>query len=373
LNGIDHIVVTHAHDDHTAELEPLLMLCQRRRGKPNPQKKCVNLYLSAGVQRKFAGLLNLRDPKYGKVITLNPSTKDYEQRIPLNDKTVLTVLPAFHDDVITRDSAVGLGFEFDTEKGKRRVVFTGDSGLYPRKRSLDGDELLSEDGKSPMLEAITGSALFEQYPENFLRYPHLVVAHIGSIKEQEFGEGAIPSPADVGRWFYPNHLGLLGTLMLLKGLHPEAAIISEFGAELKGFHIDLVEKLGMALNKVQEEKTPDRDKTLVIAGDLTTVYDISSHCFLSHTQFKDNTFKFVGINKLVCRKAQDYLYQPRWDEEVEVSSKKESSRAYLFIKDQSEDINDQKDNKNAKDYAKHFYGRKLPYQKNIVKDGNELG
>ena len=373
LGGIDHIIVTHAHDDHTAELEALLMLFQRRCAKRNIPRKRLNLYLSAGVQRKFAGLLNLRDSKYGRLITLCPSTKDYEQRMQLNGKTTLTVLPAYHDDVITRDSAVGLGFEFDTENGVRKVVFTGDSGLYPRKRSPEGDELYyDEDGKSPMLETVPGSALFDQYPKAFAESPHLVVAHIGSIKEQEFGKGDIPTPEEAGRWFYPNHLGLLGTLMLLNKLHPKAAVVSEFGSELKGFHIELVEKLGQALNKVQENRNPDMQKTLVIPGDLSTAYAITNHRFLSHSLINEKEFQFVDMDKLVSRKAKDYLYQPRWKDEIEVSEKVDSQRAYLFVKDDSENKFMKLDGYYAKTYAKHFFGRRLPYQKNIVSSGDEL-
>jgi len=366
LNGIDHIVVTHAHDDHTAELESILMLLHRRRNNTKLRQKCINLYLSLGVQRKFSGLLDLRDPLYGEVVTLSPSTN---QRIKINEKTTLTVLTAFHDDVITRDSAVGLGFEFDTAKGKRKVIFTGDSGFYPRKRSPDGKDMYYDqnetDEKAPMLDVTPDNALFERYPEEFRNCPHLVVAHIGSIKEQEFGKGNIPSPGEVGRRFYPNHLGLLGTLMLLDALHPDAAIVSEFGAELKGFHIDLVQKLGKALNRVKKD---DAKETLMIAGDLTTVYDITNHLFLSHTQLKDGSFKFMEIDNLTCRKAADFLYSPKWNYEIDVSEKTGSERAYLFIKDDPM----QNDDLNAKHFAESFFGRKLPYQKNPVRNGDEL-
>lgn len=366
LNGIDHIIVTHAHDDHTAELEALLMLLQRRRNNKALPNKRVNLYLSAGVQRKFAGQLDLRDLKYGGVYTLCPSTN---QRIPLNDKTVLTVLPAFHDDVITRNSAVGLGFEFETENGKRRVVFTGDSGLYPRKLTADGEEQhYDEDGKNPMLEATPGRALFDTYPEELRNCPHLVVAHIGSIKQQEFAGEHIPAPSEVGRRFYPNHLGLLGTLMLLHALHPDAAVISEFGAELKGFHIELVQKLGKALNKFQEKSAATKKNSFVVAGDLTTAYDITNHRFLCHTKNDENLFKFSDIDKLTCRSANDYIYKLRWEEEIEVSKKDGTRRSYLFTKGTSADS----DNLNSKNYAKHFFGRRLPYQINPVNKPEEL-
>ncbi|QJT08076.1 tetratricopeptide repeat protein [Oceanidesulfovibrio marinus] len=370
LGGIDHIIVTHAHDDHTAELEALLMLFQRRMDKEDLPKKQVNLYLSAGVQRKFAGLLDLRDLKYGNVVTLCPSTTGYEQRIQLNKKTVLTVLPAYHDDVITRQSAVGLGFEFDTENGTRKVVFTGDSGLYPRDCGSDGVERYYDDGQSPKLKTGSKDALFKQYPKAFRNSPHLVIAHIGSIKKREFGLGEVPSPGEIGSRFYPNHLGLLGTLMLLKELNPDAAVISEFGAELKGFHIDLVQKLGQALNKVQgENNSNEKSKTFVVAGDLTTVYNITTHSFLSHTQYNtQDSFEFREVDTLACLKAKDFFYKPKWVQEIEVSERKGSERAYLFTADGRA----KKYDLNAKHFAKHFFARLLPYQKHPITNEEEF-
>ena len=61
---------------------------------------------------------------------------------------------------------------------------------------------------------------------------------------------------DEGRWYYDNHLGLLGTLTMLHQLNPEAAVISEFGSELKGFHIELVEKLGRLFTSVSRTIPP---------------------------------------------------------------------------------------------------------------------
>ncbi len=202
LCDIDHVIVTHAHDDHTAELEALLMLFHRRWTAKNvTNKKPVSLYLSAGVQRKFAGLLDLREPKFRRVVTMCPTEKGLAQRVRLNSDTVLTVLPAYHDDVITQNSAVGLAFEFSTKNGTRKVVFTGDSGLYPVKLGADGKKILYDNNEeTPMPDVGEGKALYERYPKRFRR-PDLLVAHIGSIKESEFSpQKAMRSREDEGRW-----------------------------------------------------------------------------------------------------------------------------------------------------------------------------
>ncbi len=224
LCDIDHVIVTHAHDDHTAELEALLMLFHRRWNTKNvSNRKAVSLYLSAGVQRKFAGLLDLRDAKYRRVVTMCPSEKGLAQRVRLNSETVLTVLAAYLDDVITQNSAVGLAFEFATKSGTRKVVFTGDSGLYPLKLEADGKKILYDSNEeTPMLDVGGGKALYERYPKRF-RKSDLLVAHIGSIKESEFSlQKAIRSREDEGRWYYVNHLGLLGTLTMASPVEPES-------------------------------------------------------------------------------------------------------------------------------------------------------
>ena len=96
-------------------------------------------------------------------------------------------------------------------------------------------------------------------PKHFARKPDLLIAHIGSIQKSEFRpEEAVRSRDDEGRWYYVNHLGLLGTLTMLHQLNPEAAVISEFGSELKGFHYELVDKLSEALHERQKSDSEKR-------------------------------------------------------------------------------------------------------------------
>ncbi len=361
LCDIDHIIVTHAHDDHTAQLEALLMLFHRRwKARDLLNKKPLNLYLSAGVQRKFAGLLDLRHPRYKRVVTLCPSEREFEQRIPLNEKTTLTVLPAYHDDVITQKTAVGLGFEFATENGHRKVVFTGDSGLYPLKLGEDGRKKFYDNLEElPILDVEEGKALYERYPDSF-RDPDLLVAHIGSIAEKEFGpEKMMRSRGDEGRWYYENHLGLLGTLTMLHQCNPRAAIISEFGSELKGFHWELVEALRDALHTHQRRDSKIQDRTFVIPGDLTTAYDIANHWFLCH-----DTCEFTDPSGLYSRKAVDCVRT--WNSltnRCDAHAKDGTFRTYLFDRDGSSDVDTHQDNRNAEDYFAKSFNHELPYHR----------
>jgi tetratricopeptide (TPR) repeat protein len=320
LRDIDHIVITHAHDDHTAQLETLLMQivqfdkarriehekeleqwkeADSKGVKPEPShRKQVSLYMSEGAQRKFAGLVPLRkDSRLKRVVTLARPEKDELQEVKLGDHVLMTVLPAYHADVITVGTAVGLGFElsFPKVKGVKRIVMTGDTGYYPpildkhgEPEEFDGDEWENR----PSVEPEPERGLAEIYPRKFkgivnedntklTKRPDLLVAHIGSIKKYEFRKVDVEdlSKSKAGSWYYPNHLGVLGTLTLLDQLYPRTALISEFGSELRGFHAELVKQIGTALCKSQDGVADlgmnEKNKTQVFVGDANVVYYIN--------------------------------------------------------------------------------------------------
>jgi len=283
LCDIDHIVVTHAHDDHTAELESLLMLLHRY-NTGGDQTKRVGLYLSQGCQRKFSGIVPLRDAKQiERVVTLGRPGPGCSQRVGLAEGIDLTVLPAYHDDVITRDTAVGLGFELAVGEGEtRRLVFTGDTGYYPPRLDAQGiPEYYDREKRRPKVDTAEDKGLFRQYPKHFQK-PDLLVAHIGSIVKREFEPVELirETRREEGEWYYANHLGMLGTLRLLDEMQPKVAVVSEFGAELRGFHIELVAGIAQALHDKQgEDGLPE---TVVVPGDVTLVYYIDTGQFLCH-------------------------------------------------------------------------------------------
>jgi tetratricopeptide (TPR) repeat protein/L-ascorbate metabolism protein UlaG (beta-lactamase superfamily) len=361
LSDIDHIVVTHAHDDHTAELEALLMLLHQHSSRQIDNPKRVSLYLSTGVQRKFAGLLNLRDTKFKRLMTLVWGGSNSEQRIPLNETTTLYVLPAYHDDVITRDMSVGLGFVLQTAEGEsRQIAFTGDSGLFPRKCNSAGEPLYYDKEKErPQLDTVTDKALYEQYPAQF-KNPHLLVAHIGSIKKQEFEPPELLREGkEQGCWYYPNHLGLLGTLTMLHQIKPKAAIVSEFGSELRGFHVELVSHITQALHDRQEADERRGDKSYVIPGDLTIAYDITSCQFLCH-----DTCNFMEPKWLVCRLSRDY--KPEYDRPanwIKTKVSNDEKRVYLFSKKRRGKglTEEARDCQASEEYYHKFFNYQLPY------------
>lgn len=286
LANIRHVVLTHAHDDHTAQFESLLMLLhQRCRSVAPTDFQAIRIYMSEGCGRKFSGLLPLKgDERVERVV---PLSHGGHQMVELNSQTALTVLPAYHDDVITRDTAVGLGFTFKLAAGEvRRIVFTGDTGYYPQ-RTKKGDEMGKD---AAVVVADEDAGVWHRYPAPF-QQPDLLVAHMGSIAKEEFrgwkevleelGDLTDDRPPDEGHYYYPNHLGLLGMLALLDHMQPPVAIISEFGSELRGFHIELVEKLGEVFREKQKADGKP-DQSFIVPGDLTMVYYLDNDTYLCH-------------------------------------------------------------------------------------------
>jgi tetratricopeptide (TPR) repeat protein len=364
LCDIHHIVVTHAHDDHTAELESLLMLLHRRAtwksadgNPPSPKPERVSLYLNQGAERKFAGIVPLRDAKHlEKVVVLSRPTPGSVQKITIIEGVELSVLPAYHDDVVTRDTAVGLGFIITCPDGtKRKIVFTGDTGLYPPLLNNGQVQYHDANKTRPKRDMSAGRALYETYT-NF-EQPDLLIAHIGSIKKEEFrpidmlklvGDDNSKDKHEPDEWYYPNHLGLMGTLTVLDKLHPRVAIVSEFGAELKDIRETLINGLAQALH---DKQTRDgKQKTPVFTGDITIIYNILTDMYLCH---EDCTFH--PAVDLKAREVDDWkiTHNHLGSETCQPGNTK---RVHLFVSQKNRD-----DHRRLEDYYKRMFKKERLY------------
>jgi len=332
LCDIDHIVITHAHNDHTADLEAILTLLyefnDKHKNDPDRQKK-VKLYLSQGAARKLSGIIQLRGCSYiSEVVTLNRGRSDEPQRIPITHEIALTVLPAYHDDVVTADYSVGLGFQFDFPDGHRRVIFTGDTAVLPGKDSPQ-------------------TPIHATYPEPF-REPgsaDLVVAHIGSIEPYEL-EGPLGTlsgperayvPPESPKTFYDKHLGLRGTFLVFYALRPKAGLVSEFGEEMKSIWIKAVRAIGQKLRDLPPQPIP------VFAGDPIIIYNIAKGTFLCH---EDQEFHEPSQLRIVS------VHQPGSD------ARSAPIRPYLF-NTEMEDTSDREDRVMA--FHQALRERRLPH------------
>lgn len=261
LCDIHSIILTHAHDDHTAEFESLCMLLHRAR-KQHTKVGCdahrVRILLSNGAMAKFSGFLPLRGLDYiARVDTLSPGWE-----CELADGLHLRVLPAYHDDVLSHDQSVGLLLTArTTTDNQRTLLFTSDTGLFPLQR--DCDEPTPVEG---------GPELWQAYPQVDGKplSPDLMVVHIGSVKEDEF---KMDLDKGVDRACYPNHLGIIGAARMIVQCRPKLAVVSEFGEEMKEFRLDLV--TGLQEQVINQVLAGEHDVPRVIPGDLPLIYDIA--------------------------------------------------------------------------------------------------
>jgi tetratricopeptide (TPR) repeat protein len=218
IADIDAILVSHAHNDHTADIESILTLIHKHNEKKGNEYKTIDLFLNLGTFKKYSGLLNLRDDrKIGTVTILMP---DIEYNFSNYGITIFTI-KAKHDEIIDDKYALSfLIYVKDVEEGKcAKIGFTCDTGWNFEDESY--------------------------FTKSFIDHePKLLIAHLGSIKSEEFKYLEATTEDKRNNCFYPNHLGLLGMAKLLEKIQYEKPLIifSEFGEELKKYRIAIAEK-----------------------------------------------------------------------------------------------------------------------------------
>jgi tetratricopeptide (TPR) repeat protein len=275
---IDNIVITHAHNDHTFDFESLCTLLYKYNTEAinnGRTTKKVNIYMNNGSFKKFSGLLNLQDHFYIKRI----STLNTGNHYSLSGDLELDVLPAFHDEVISRDQSIGLLFAFPLGDGTRKILFTSDTGLFPLE--LDSPKFKPDtNGKQE---------IWQLYPPSASNNLDMLIVHIGSINENEI---LVDPKEGIHKCLYPNHLGVIGTTRLITQLKPRTAIISEFGEEIKYFRCELLQQIQKIVKRVLKEVPLPK----VIPGDIGFVYEIKKRQFMCCADRKWVDIKKIKFN-----------------------------------------------------------------------------
>lgn len=198
----------------------------------------------------------------------------------------LRVLPAYHDDLLARDQAVGLALTVPAggaDGAQRQILFTSDTGLYP----------LEKDGKDLKPNTQSEKEIWKGYRLKEGNRPDLMVIHIGSVKDAEFKMAIEKDPKEI---CYPNHLGIIGCARVITECRPRLAVISEFGEEMRQFRCELVEGLQNNVVKPVLEKRGETDIPRVVPGDLPFIYDIhddSVYCVMSGELVKSAEIAFA--------------------------------------------------------------------------------
>ncbi len=367
LCDINHIIITHAHDDHTADFEALRMLIFR--AKKERPTITVCLYLSVSAERKFSGLLRLDDNLFTRIVILNHPCKDEYQTIYLADTISLVTLPAYHYDVISYNHAIGflLKLKFD-DKTSKNIIFTGDSGYFPVKWDkdkpkeykyiIDGEEVTETE-----LDTEPEKALAKRYKDIIKDTPiDLLVAHIGTIQKYEFDpkhERALMPDNSYNpyRNMYVNHLGMLGMLMLINEIRPALIIISEFGSELKNIRIELVGKLKDALDNMMKK---EKRKNFLIPGDITVIYNIADGTLLKHSK---KSATFIHPKNIIVESAANYVKEfVHSTGKYDPKDKSNFKRTCLIS---SYEADSYKDESERNDAMKEYFKRYFNYDKDI--------
>ncbi len=250
FHEIDAIIISHAHNDHTADLESIITLLYRynqaimglaetdnensiamelarRQGKSmdevsssevkaafavSPRRKKIDIYMTKSTFRKYSGMLDLSSLNAYQIHLLEAGQEWNIHGVHIS------ILPAFHFDILSDRDSVGMVFHL----GESAVVYTGDSRFT--------DEL--------------AQAYADLRTELAGRYV-LLVANLGGFQESE--RNYLIDGNRKGA-FYKNHLGRLGLAEVVRILRPNVCCICEFGEEFKGQRIKMAEIYSRAFN-----------------------------------------------------------------------------------------------------------------------------
>ena len=194
VNDIDAVVITHSHPDHDDDFSSLTTLIREwnsyheKMGYEKDELSKIDVFLNESTHIKFSAWLKATGKGIGKVIPLplvvweDYSTETTEAIrgknviIYLREKYYLDieVVPAWHNDVIGRTSAVGLKLHLfsethsDTENKVAIIGYTGDTMAY---------NLKSKDNKNGETKSLS---INDQYSDC-----DMLIAHLGDIRLRE--------------------------------------------------------------------------------------------------------------------------------------------------------------------------------------------
>ena len=186
------------------------------------------------------------------------------------------------------------------------------------------------------------------------------------VRDTKVAAGQLPHPNSVTQF----HRGDVTELRSLTGAAKGCdavihlvGIISEFGAELKDFNIELVVKLGGTLNKKQlkdhEKQQGDGEteapQSFVIPGDITIVYDIAEDGFLCHEDGQVH-----GSDELECISHDTYDVSGQHRALApDVQRNDTIRRAHLCLKDTQDGTRDA----GIVEYYCKLFARRMPHLK----------
>lgn len=286
FDEIDTVLISHAHNDHTADLESILTLlykfndeikdssdsdkntirkeiAQRKNCRiydvssdeieetflKSDRRKIIDFYMTNSVFKKFSGLFELSSKKGYKIHIIEKG--DVKE---INSSVSFDVLAAKHRDIISDTDSVG----FTIDLGNSVLIYTGDTGW---------SEKIEKNYKK----------IGKKHKAKF----KLLVAHLGGVKETEITY--LNEEVNKDEAFYANHLGRLGLVKINEVVNPDICFISEFGEELKGFRIKIA--------KIFQEAF--ENKILFFPADIGLIFDFKSRTIEAVTSVNLEKYKLT--------------------------------------------------------------------------------
>lgn len=233
FSEIDIVLVSHSHNDHTADLESIITLLYKYNEhlrvtvkehihnlaasdgsvedeaelkEFNKRKKIIHFYITTSVFKKYAGLFELYTQKNYIIHIIEAG---YSKKLAKGIS--FQAIQANHDDIISDNYSVGFVINFDDSV----LIYTGDTA-WSKNISKE----------------------YEKIKNDYSTKRRILLAHIGGFKnyERRFVTDELNESArdiDTYEGYYSNHLGRLGLARLCEVVSPEICFISEFGEEFR--------------------------------------------------------------------------------------------------------------------------------------------
>jgi tetratricopeptide (TPR) repeat protein len=265
FNQITHVIVTHAHNDHTTDLEPILSLIhaynEQIKGDQydtafstsiyrniitrfphitedelevitnelygiSSRIKKITLVITLSTLKKYINMLDINENADYAIEVVD---KDFEN-IKIDENLSIYSIKAKHDDLISDNQSKGFIFA----ASDCCVFYTGDTGYSEEigegyANSLDL-EIIKESGTRILLAHLGGFKHRERY--NYYKLSSRKSSPTNSSGPKVGVEST--EAKEAARAYYPNHLGRLGLIQLAYIMNPDYCVVSEFGEEFEG-------------------------------------------------------------------------------------------------------------------------------------------
>ena len=292
---ISDILISHAHNDHTSDLESILTLLHKYNEKikknlfekiaqkkqmkiediteeeveieylkPN-HRKIINLFITKSVFTKYSGLFDLYSKTDYKIHIIE---KGGNYKISTN--VWFNTIGAKHDDLISDIDSVG----FLLKINKTSLVYTGDTG-WSHDIELEYKKVK------------------RKCKDSFI----ILIAHIGGFKEYEMKYLSHKTKIR-DKYLYKHHLGRIGLSRINQTLKPDVCLISEFGEEFKGHRQKIAQIYQKAFN----------DEIIFLPADIGLKFCFKKYKFKTITEM-DLREKKLSFGYIAPKDINPYLFK----------------------------------------------------------------